>query len=75
METQKIKMSEKRGIKEIQLSDVISKQEACVIAGITMPTLNKYIKKGALKEYTHGFYKKYMLKSELTVAIEKIKHP
>ena len=73
MKTQEIKMSEKRSFEEPQLADVISKQEACVIAGITMPTLNKFIRNGELKEYTHGFYRKYMLKSEIIAAIKSRK--
>ena len=57
----------------IETSDMITKLEACVLADISQPTLDRYIKKGVFKEYALGRKRKYLLKSELTAAMKDMK--
>ncbi|MBW8334856.1 MAG: helix-turn-helix domain-containing protein [Prolixibacteraceae bacterium] len=45
-------------------ADRISKSQAAKLAGISIPTLDKMIKKGKFKQYNLGT-RKYFLKSEI----------
>jgi len=50
--------------------DKITKAQAAKLAGCTIPTLSKLIKKGQFKEYSLG-RRKYFLKSEIINSLRK----
>ena len=51
-------------------NDRISKDEAAKLIGRTIPTLNKIIREGKLKEYGFGKRGKFLLRSEVEHAIQ-----
>lgn len=48
----------------------LTKHQAAILAGISLPTLNKLIRNGKFKQYSLG-RKKYLLRSEVIESLRK----
>lgn len=53
-------------------ADKMNKHEVCSYLSISMPTLNKMIKDGKLREHTYGSRKRFMLKSEINQDLKNV---
>jgi len=51
--------------------DRLSKKQAAILAGISIPTLSRMVAKGKFKEYSLG-HRKYFLRSEIIESLRSI---